>query len=215
MKMLHVAAAILPLLALPACGGGRDRDTSARAPAPASWRSIATEADRERVRTWRDAWTQGLLSVTAPADRAAVAAAGVLLQPDAALPNPTPPAGDYKCRVIKIGAKGPVGMNFIAYPGFDCRIARENDGLSFTKTSGSQRPTGRLYPDDGGRMVFLGTMMLGDETRALDYGRDPERDMVGLFERIGARRWRLVLPFPRWESIVDAIEVTPANAGSN
>ena len=40
-------------------------------------------------------------------------------------------------------------------------------------------------------MVFLGTMMLGDETRALDYGRDPVRDVAGLLERVGPRRWRL------------------------
>ena len=52
--------------------------------------------------------------------------------------------------------------------------------------------------------------MLGDETRALDYGRDSERDMAGAIERIGAERWRLVLPYPRFESMLDLVEITPA-----
>jgi hypothetical protein len=35
--------------------------------------------------------------------------------------------------------------------------------------------------------------------------------MAGLVERIGARRWRLVLPYPRFESTLDVIEIVPAD----
>lgn len=204
------AAALASLLLLPACGGGRDRDGDTRpAPVQANWRTIVTQADRERLRTWRDAWTQGLAKVTAPADIAKIAAAGVLLQPDAAQMEPTPPAGDYRCRVVKIGAKDVGGMNYVAAPPGACRIAREGDVLSFARLDGPQRPAGLLFPDDGGRLVFLGSMILGDETRALDYGRDPERDVAGLLERIGPRRWRMVLPFPHWESTVEVVELVP------
>ena len=202
------AAAVASLLALPACGGGRDR---AERPAPplASWRTIATEADRDRLRMWRDAWTQGLAKVTASDDRARIFAEGRLLQPDAAQMQPAPPPGDYRCRTIKLGAKEPGGMNYVAYPSFTCRIVLERDVLSFAKLDGSQRPIGLLFPDDGGRLIFLGTMILGDEQRALDYGRDPVRDVAGVLERIGPKRWRLVMPFPRWESTVDVMELVP------
>ncbi|WP_231639306.1 DUF4893 domain-containing protein [Sphingomonas profundi] len=201
----RVAIAAMMLL----CGcAGRSGQGTAAPPSP-SWRTIATAADRDRLRTWRDAWTRALAKVTSPADRAAVAAEGRLLQPDAAEMEPVPPPGDYRCRTIKLGASGTGGMDYIAYPAFTCRIAREADVLSLTKLDGSQRPVGLLFPDDGGRMIFLGTMMLGDETRALDYGRDPVRDVAGLLERLGPRRWRLVMPFPRWESTVDVMELVP------
>ena len=202
------AAAAGSLLMLAACGAG-DRPAQA-SPSINNWRSIATDADRTRVRTWRDAWIQALAKVTAPADRAKLAAEGALLQPDAALSTPTPPPGDYRCRVVKLGAQGAGGMNYVDYPAFTCRIALERDVLSFAKLDGSQRQAGLLFPDDGGRLVFLGTMTLGDERRALDYGRDPERDVVGLLERVGPRRWRLVMPFPRWETTIDVMELVPA-----
>jgi hypothetical protein len=60
------------------------------------------------------------------------------------------------------------------------------------------------------RGVFLGTMMIGDETTALDYGRDADRDMAGLIERVGDSRWRIVLPYPRFESMLDVVEIVPA-----
>ena len=59
-------------------------------------------------------------------------------------------------------------------------------------------------------MIFLGTMVLGDEKRALEYGRDSARDMAGALERVGERRWRLILPYPRFESMMDVIELVPA-----
>ena len=46
----------------------------------------------------------------------------------------------------------------------------------------------------------------GDE-RSAAYGRDPERDQAGVFQRIGANRWRLVLPWPKQESTLDILEL--------
>ena len=59
-------------------------------------------------------------------------------------------------------------------------------------------------------MIFLGTLQLGDEALAYRYSRDRERDMIGQFERVGDNRWRLVLPFPHFESQLDVIELVPA-----
>jgi hypothetical protein len=63
---------------------------------------------------------------------------------------------------------------------------------------------------DNARMLFLGAMALGDEAGRVRYGGDTARDMLGLFERVGPRRWRLALPYPAWESLLDVIELVPA-----
>jgi hypothetical protein len=82
--------------------------------------------------------------------------------------------------------------------------------LHFTKASGSQRPIGHIYRDGPRRMIFLGSLQLGDERQVLPYGSDPRRDMAGIVERVGEQRWRLVFPRPAFESIIDVIELTPA-----
>jgi hypothetical protein len=35
--------------------------------------------------------------------------------------------------------------------------------------------------------------------------------MAGVVERIGERRWRLVLPYPAFESTIDIVELIPAD----
>ena len=70
-----------------------------------------------------------------------------------------------------------------------------------------RKALGRIVFDR--RQIFLGTMMLGDETRPMDYGRDSMRDMAGAVERIGPNRWRLILPYPNFESVMDVIELVP------
>ena len=81
---------------------------------------------------------------------------------------------------------------------------------SFTKLTGSQRHVGLVFPDSPLRQVFLGTLVLGDEARAMEYGRDPDRDVAGWVARIDDNRWRLILPYPRYESTIDVVELVPA-----
>jgi len=90
------------------------------------------------------------------------------------------------------------------------RIAARDGVLTFTRLGGSQRPVGRIYPDNVRRMIFLGTLQLGDERQVLPYGSDADRDMAGILERVGERRWRLVFPRPTFESIIDVVELVPA-----
>jgi hypothetical protein len=175
----------------------------------AGWRSVATEHDRERLRGWRTAWTEALELARNAGHGTEIGREAALLDPDAALLEPLPPPGDYDCRTIKVGGQSPTGLHYVAYPRFHCRISDEQGVLTFTKLSGSQRPIGALFDDGERRYVFLGTLQLGDETRALQYGRDQERDMAGLLERVGERRWRLVFPSPHFESLLDVIELTP------
>jgi hypothetical protein len=178
-------------------------------PSTAAWRTVATEADRGNIRNWRKAWVEALEKARAGGHGEAIVAEGVLLQPDAALVGVAPPAGDYRCRVVKIGAKGAGNLDYVAYPAFSCRIGAGEGDRDFAKLTGSQRPIGRLFPENDSRMIFLGTLQLGDEQGTLRYGHDPERAMAGILERVGERRWRLVFPYPQFESIMDVLELVP------
>jgi hypothetical protein len=174
------------------------------------WRAVATADDRERLREWRTAFTRALDQATKAGHAADIAREGKLLEPDAAL-GPVPiPNGRYQCRVIKVGAKTPGGLDYVAYPAFDCRIGQRGGLQSFFKLTGSQRHVGLIFPDSAVRQAFLGTLVLGDEARAMQYGRDPDRDLAGWVERVGEQRWRLILPRPHFESTLDMIELIPA-----
>lgn len=176
------------------------------------WREIATNDDRTRLRGWRTAWVRGLKLARESGHADDVAREGPLLDPDAAIDWRDPPAGDYACRMIKVGGKTDAMLDYVAYPAFNCRIRDENGMMSFAKLDGSQRPLGLLLPMQGQRMVFLGTLQLGDERRSLQYGQDRERDMAGVIERIGDRRWRLFFPYPHFESTIDVLELVPKGA---
>lgn len=179
-------------------------------PEEGTWRGTATEQDRLRIRNWYKSWEAALADARAKGHGADIQREGVLLQPMAALPNPHMPAGDYRCRTIKVGARGQSGLGYIAYGWFRCRVSAEQGLFSLTKLSGSQRPMGLIFPDDLKRQIFLGTLELGDETLPVNYGSDRMRDMAGLIERIGDNRWRLALPAPAYESLLDVIELVPA-----
>ncbi len=197
-------AALLILSAAPAPAFAQDDDE------PARWRDVATERDRTRIRGWRRAWVEAL-SEARQRNAAEVDAGGALFQPDAGLAPPALPPGNYRCRTIKLGSQSNSDLNYIAYPWFNCRVARDGDVFSFRRSGGSQRPVGHIYSAGPRRMIFLGSLQLGDERRVLRYGADADRDLAGIVERVGERRWRLVFPRPTFESIVDVIELVPAS----
>jgi hypothetical protein len=205
---IQLGAAALLAAALAGCSVYREATSPLPAPG-VRWQNVATDADRDRLRHWRRAWDAALPRARAE-NAAAVAAQPLLFDPDRALPHASPPAGDYRCRTFKLGAKGTGMRDFTAYPWFDCRIADEGEVKSLHKLTGSQRPTGLIFSDSDARGIFLGTLVLGDENAPLRYGLDASRDMVGYIERIEARRWRLVLPEPRFESALDVMELVPA-----
>lgn len=175
------------------------------------WRAVATPEDRERLREWRSAFTQALAAARASGHGDEIAEQGVLLDPDAALGPPRIANGDYRCRVIKLGAKSPGMLDYVAYPYFACRVRQENELQGFAKLTGTQRQVGLVFPGDQLRQVFLGTLMLGDEARPMQYGVDRERDVAAFVERIGPNRWRMVMPSPHFESQVDVMELVPAS----
>ena len=205
---LPILIAAVALLAGCASAGGGGSVAGGGA---AQWRSVATDQDRERLRDWRGAWMKALSAARAGGHSADLEREGVLLQPDAALGGGSIPNGTYRCRTIKVGARSAGLLNFVSYPAFRCRIRQEQDVQGFAKLSGSQRQVGLIFPGDQLRQVFLGTLVLADERRAMQYGRDPERDIIGYVERIGPNRWRLVMPSPKFESLVDVLELVPSH----
>jgi hypothetical protein len=191
-------AEAVPPAAIPAFGG------------IAQWRALATRDDRRRLSNWRKTWVKALRQAR-PHHSSEIAAEGVLLDPDAALPDPAPPPGDYRCRTIKLGSQGGAARDYAVFPAFRCRIDASGSGtLTFLKTDGPQRPVGRIFPENSHRMIFLGTLQLGDDPGTLRYGHDKDRDLAADLERVGPRRWRLVFPSPHYESLLDVIELVPA-----
>jgi hypothetical protein len=151
-----------------------------------------------------------VLSAAKKRSAAEVDAEGALLEADAALEHPELPPGSYWCRVVRIGKIA--GRNRIrSFPPRFCYVSDEEKGLSFTKQTGSDLPAGYLYADGDRRYVFLGARQEEPGDVSLGYGIDPDRDVAGVVERVGAFRWRLVAPREHGKGI-DIYELTPVPA---
>ena len=209
--MKRAVVAVMTAATLAGCGGKREPVSAATASSVANdWRRVATMSDRDRLRTWRTVWLDSLGRARASGAAREIDAQGALFNPDFGLRDPMPPAGDYRCRVFKLGAKVTGGRDYVAYPAYSCRVSGDGEVRQFEKTAGSQRPAGRIFPHRPSRAIFLGTLAIGDEARWLAYGRDSARDLAGIVDRVGDNRWRLVLPQPAFDSTLEIIELVPA-----
>lgn len=174
------------------------------------WKDVATQDDRLRLSDWRASFIAALDAAKKGGHQADIIREGALLEPDAALGPPAIPNGIFRCRVIKIGAKpesnGPV---YDAFAPFLCQVSADRGLQRFNKFGGAQRYVGLLFPGDSIHQIFLGTLVLGDEKQALQYGQDELRDIAGYVERIGPDRWRLIMPKPHFESQFDVMELVP------
>ena len=177
--------------------------------APRGWRAAVMQDDLDRLRASSATFAAALSEARAAGHGASVDALGKVADPNAALPLGDLPTGNFRCRTIKLGTfeGNGNGLAYIDYPFFTCRIRPEQGVHGFAKLTGSQRQVGLLFPDDAYRSVFLGTLVLGDEERAMRYGADPQRDVVGAFQRIGPNEYRLLIPEPRYESRLDIIHL--------
>lgn len=174
-----------------------------------AWRRIASAADADRIKGLETAWLQGLADAHAHGFGDEVRKEGLLLKSAAAQPRPAPSPGSYSCRMVRIGTVGRKAA-FERFKPFFCYVQAEGDLLTIVKQTGSQRPAGRLWEDDvATRLVYLGSLALGDENAPLAYGEDSKRDMAGVMERIAPFVWRLVIPWPQGSSKLDVYELTP------
>ncbi len=203
--MKPILPIIAALVALSACaeGGLLNQNVAHQG---VNWHRIVTEDDRGRLRLWRDSLIAALRAARS-GHEGELDMVGTLLQPDVALDQPALPIGNFRCRMIKMGAQSRQIPAFRISAPVPCAVERDGALLRFTVKNGLQRPTGILYSDTKDRQVFLGTPILGDELKAQVYGHDTTRDMVGIVERIGDHRWRMLLPLPHYESLFDIIEI--------
>ena len=176
----------------------------------ADWRQVASAADASNLGRLDQAWRLGRAEAEDKGFAAQVEALGPLVDPNAGqIGRLQPTPGAYRCRSIKLGSNRPGGLGYIEYPWFRCTVELTPGGdLILTKTTGSQRTRGLLYPDTDNRLVFIGAQALGNETTFPRYGQQPIRDQVGVFERIGSSRWRLVIPWPKVDSKLEILELT-------
>jgi hypothetical protein len=238
MRTLASSLALLAALALVACEGEtpsttdpgvapQDEGTPPRsgpamppepAPAPSpqaevgsDWRVVVSAADASNLGRLDQAWRLARAEAEDRGFAAEVEALGPLVDPNAGLAARLQPApGNWRCRTVKLGARGQDGLAFVDYPPFRCTVELTSGGdLILTKTTGSQRVRGLLYPDTDRRLVFVGAQAWGSDERGYPaYGQMPERDQVGVFERIGPDRYRLVIPWPRVESKLEILELS-------
>jgi hypothetical protein len=205
-------AALLLLAVLPLSGC-----VHAAAATPEPWQHAIREPDRKRLAGLWAAWTRALSEADKAGHGSDIGRLGDAIVPDAAKTAALPSTGTYRCRVIKLGqheaagAKAPVDASAKAMAMQDfapCTITAQGDHLHFDLVGPAQRLAGTLYPD-GDRQVFLGTMALSGESGVMPYGADPDRDQVGVLRPLGANHWRLELPWPKWQSNLDIIEIVP------
>ena len=216
-----LALSLLASLALAACASAPPPPppppppaASGEAPGPVAlrdWRGIVTASDRDRYSRRDAAWSLALQQARRQPGSGDLTGLGDLIDPRAARSSVAPPPGDYRCRTVKLGSQGGEdGLGYVVYGWFACRIEATPRGLKFSKQTGSQRPGGLLFPENDRQMVMLGSLALAEEPPANSYGQRPDRDLIAVLERIGERRWRLVIPWPQAESNLDLIELVPA-----
>ena len=170
------------------------------------WKGIASAADQQRLANVSGAWAAGLADARKAGFATALRDDAELVKSNAALARPAPTPGSYRCRLVKLGGK----PAFEKFKPFFCYVEVDGNLLTIVKQTGSQRPAGRLWEDDNPtRLIFLGSLALGDEETPLAYGDNPKRDMAGIVERTGPFRWRLVIPWPQDGSKLHAYELTP------
>jgi len=177
------------------------------------WLAVASPDDADRIRRIDSAWAAALSEARRAGFADTVAKEGNLLKAGAALQRPAPTPGSYNCRLVRLGRYTPKTKAFESFKPFFCYVEVEGDLLTIVKQTGSERPAGRLWEDDvPTRMVFLGSVALGNEEQPLAYGDNKARDMAGVLERIAPVRCRLVVHWARAQSKHDVCEVTPVAA---
>ena len=216
MALARLVLAVSALTLLAGCvqepRGDKPRPViSVAAPTKADvWMKIASTADAQRLANISGAWAAGLTDARKSGFVTGVRDEGVLLKSDAALARPAPTPGSYNCRLVRLGRAGKGTAAFEKFKPFFCYVEVEGNLLTIVKQTGSSRPAGRLWEDDNDRrLIFLGSLALGDEEQPLAYGENNKRDMAGILERIAPFQWRLVIPWPQDGAKLNVFELTP------
>ena len=173
----------------------------------AGWREEANAFDAQRLSQLQEAKAKGMQEASAGPDMGTIRA---VLDPEARGMSESEAAGSWRCRTIKLGGITPS----VVYGWFNCRASRRGGGLFFEKTSGSQRISGYLYPDQSSGLVLLGANTVSGEPQrhysgnGASVGADATPDdAVGVMTSIGPGHARIEFPYPVQESTFDVIEM--------
>jgi hypothetical protein len=169
---------------------------------------VPTRSDTERLARLDQAWRGARDEAIKGGAGEELRRLGPVADPRVDLTRPQPTPGRYQCRTIKLGSATGDMLPYVAYGWFKCQLTLTPGGdLILRKTSGSQRQTGLICPDDTRKARFVGVLALGDEVRTPRYGADPDRDLVGEVRRVGDDSWRIAFPWPVYESKLDILEL--------
>ncbi|ONG55801.1 hypothetical protein BKE38_08425 [Pseudoroseomonas deserti] len=135
-------------------------------------------------------------------DAGDVAVLDQVLQGEATAQPPAALAGDWRCRLIKLGGILPLTL----YGDFRCRITDDAAGLRIQKVSGSQRLAGTLFDTGSARLGYAGAGVAG-AGQPPRYGAEQESNQVGYLVPLGPQRLRLEMPAPARESDFDILEL--------
>lgn len=178
-------------------------------PQPA-WRGALQPADLDRLTRLSAAWSEALAVARSAGATRRVRAEGELLSPLAALPRVSLPPGSYRCRLIRIGASRQGRGAYTALGPYFCFVGAEGANPPFIQQTGPDRTWGSLYDEGDRRQILLGARARGAEKLLPNYGDRAERDVVGVVERIGNFRYRIVMPWPRSGAMLEVMELVPA-----
>jgi hypothetical protein len=100
--------------------------------------------------------------------------------------------GRWRCRSIQVSRLG-----IFSYPYFNCRISQKGGNLFFEKTSGSQRKSGLLFPDDGHSYVFIGASTVNEEPqRHYKRSESPDLQQYNVVGRLVRKGDRIIAVIP-------------------
>jgi len=161
-----------------------------------------TKTDKERIARYEATQKSAIAEARAKGDKADVATLDALLAGKLQPILGVDIRGDYRCRTIKLGGSLPLTV----YGWFNCKIDEDDLGYRLTKTSGSQRLTGRFIDDSANRLLYYGVSFIAGDKPGR-YGAKADDDQVGYFLKTGPKSYRLDLPLPKFESKFDIIEL--------
>ena len=188
---------------------------SIAAPALAAWQDEVNDYDRARLSVLEQSREKGLAKAArgAPSDLNAIRS---VLDSAGGPVSGRELVGDWQCRQMKLGGMAPS----IVYDWFRCRVRETRYGLYFEKYTGTELLSGYLETYEGGRMVLMGAITVGEQ-RPRPYSggnagagsRSTSSDVIGVVSSIGPGRMRIEFPAPVIESDFDVMELRRGGGG--
>lgn len=170
------------------------------APANSQWRSMATKSDVHLIENLdqqvRDTLAIYADQALAEDDDRAYMDAAAFAKATLKTMNSKVLLGNWSCRSTQISERFLVRYDF-----FNCQIRQKAGRLWFQKTSGSQRVSGYLSPDNGQQMVFIGGATVNNDPlrtydlkQADDAPLHENHNAIGVLRMLSANKMVLIQP---------------------